>query len=161
MDQLLDAALLDYFPLNSDFDSIKFESDWTTFFLPFSGKKKSISTPPVSQSGSPLRNARPVSPNSNARPPSPALRPSHSRGFSTSIRETLARTRNSTTMTTLNSLFPDISTPTPPSPADVTSFLTVLHSLLTLAEINPALITQLWSQVMYWTACKLHARTLI
>lgn len=29
--------------------------------------------------------------------------------------------------------------------------------LLTLAGINPALITQIYSQVMYWTACKRHS----
>jgi hypothetical protein len=29
---------------------------------------------------------------------------------------------------------------------------------LTLSGINPAFITQFWSQVMYWTACKLQCR---
>lgn len=32
--------------------------------------------------------------------------------------------------------------------------MTALHTLLTLAGVNPALIVQFWSQVMYWTACE-------
>jgi hypothetical protein len=26
--------------------------------------------------------------------------------------------------------------------------------MFTLSDVNPALTTQLWSQVMYWTSCK-------
>jgi hypothetical protein len=35
----------------------------------------------------------------------------------------------------------------------LTSFLTALHSFLVMSDVNPALITQLWSQVFYWTGC--------
>lgn len=32
--------------------------------------------------------------------------------------------------------------------------MVALHTLLTLSGVNPVLVVQLWSQVMYWTACK-------
>ncbi|TFY55227.1 hypothetical protein EVJ58_g8382 [Rhodofomes roseus] len=60
----------------------------------------------------------------------------------------------------LNSDFDPAATPPPPSPKDITSFITALHTLLTLSGINPAIIIQLWSQVMYWTACETFNRVL-
>src|ERR1700733_10045660 len=39
IDELLNAALLEHTPLLSEFDSVKFESDWS-IFRPFSAKKK-------------------------------------------------------------------------------------------------------------------------
>jgi hypothetical protein len=155
IDQFLDAALLDHSPMGSEFDSIKFESEWA-FLRPFSSKKKA---PPNVASGapsSPLRTPTAASPGFNTRPPSPSLVPSSSRGFSSSLRHTFNRTRTSSSISTLNSLFADAAPP-PMSPADLTSILTDLHTLLTISEINPILTTQLWSQVMYWTSCALLA----
>lgn len=40
------------------------------------------------------------------------------------------------------------------SPQELVIFLSALHELLIDSGINPAIITQLWSQVMYWTACE-------
>ncbi|RDB29224.1 Dilute domain-containing protein C25B8.08 [Hypsizygus marmoreus] len=158
IDQLFDIALLDFSPLASEFDAIQFESDWS-FLRPFTAKKKVNAFNSLS-SGSALARARaPSSPPSPGRPLSPSqsqgtISSSTSRGFS-SLRQSFARSRVPSA-TPLSALFPD--SPPPPSPADLTTFLTALHTCLTLADINPALITQLWSQVMYWTSCEIFNR---
>ncbi|KAJ6519737.1 DIL domain-containing protein [Mycena sanguinolenta] len=150
IDQLLDAALLDYSPLASEFDSIKFESEWS-FLRSFQGKKKA---PPPSAS---LRI--PPAPPSPNPPVSPAgsMSSSTSRGFS-SLKQTFSRARAGSAATPIQSIFAD--GPPPTSPADITSFLTALHTMLTLSDVNPALTTQLWSQVMYWTSCEMFNRIL-
>ncbi|KAI0801000.1 hypothetical protein C8Q74DRAFT_1239789 [Fomes fomentarius] len=152
IDQLLDAALLDYSPLSSEFDSIQFEGEWSLFRSFASGKKKANGTAstPTSKGGVPM------SPTQVSRPPSPTPQPSTSppntRGFA-SFRQTFTRARGASSATPLQSLFAE-SQPPPSSPKDIISFMTALHSLLILAGVNPALIVQFWSQVMYWTACK-------
>ncbi|KAJ7092642.1 DIL domain-containing protein [Mycena epipterygia] len=153
IDQLLDAALLDYSPLASEFDSVQFESEWS-FLRPFAGKKKA--PPPTSM---PVNIRIPPGPPSPSRPSSPSgsISASTSRSFS-SLKQSFSRARAPSAATPLQSLFSDA--PPPPSPADVTSFLTALHTLLTLSDVNPALTTQLWSQVMYWTSCEIFNRIL-
>ncbi|KAF9044627.1 hypothetical protein BDZ89DRAFT_1059099 [Hymenopellis radicata] len=154
VDQLLDPALLDYSALGSDFESVQFESEWS-ILRPFTGKKK-----PTPAATNTLR-APPSSPPSPGRPASPTptqatISPSASKAFS-SLRQSIARGRSgSTAQTPLHSLFPA----PPPCPDDLVAFLTALHTLLTLSDINPALITQLWSQVMYWTSCEMFNRIL-
>lgn len=152
IDQILDGALLDHSALSSEFESVQFESDWS-FLRPFS-KKKNSSSNTASAASTPLRNGTPASPK-EIRPPSPSIQQatvsaSSSKGFQ-SLRQTFSRARAPSSTTPLQNIFPD--SPPPPSPRDVTSFLTALHTLFTLSEINPALITQLWSQVMFWTSC--------
>jgi hypothetical protein len=156
IDQLLDFCLLDFCPLPSEYEAIQFESEWS-FLRPFTGKKKTASSSAVSSSGALSKGGTPSSPPSPKRPLSPsqsqgALSSSTSRGFS-SLKQSFARGRPSSTP--LASLFPDA--PPLPSPIDLTSVLTALHTLLTLSDINPAFTAQLWSQVMYWTSCKFHA----
>jgi len=141
IDELLDVALLEHTPLLSEFDSVQFESEWS-IFRPFVTKKKPPATPTKhNPSTLPFESPSPA--------PSAVVTPSKS--FQQSIRATFSRGRNGSTVTPLQSFFPD----SPPSltPRDITSHLTAIHSLLTLSGINPALITQFWSQVMYWTAC--------
>lgn len=125
---------------------MKFESEWS-IFRPFVTKKKPPTTPskrdppsPPFESSSPLSSA--------AATPSKSLQQS--------IRNTLSRGRNGSATTPLQAIFPD--SPPTPTPRDITSHLTALHALLTLSGINPALITQFWSQVMYWTACEFQIR---
>ncbi|KAG7099151.1 hypothetical protein E1B28_001022 [Marasmius oreades] len=167
IDSLLDAALLDY----SQFvdDSIQFESDWS-FFRPF--KKKAPPTPSAQSTlrGSPLPPT-PSSPVPNRFPPqSPGLGPNYRppspspsiQSFSSSIRQSLSTSRNRSGSVALQSLFNDPSAE-PEKETDLsklTNFLTALQTLLVLMNINPALITQLWSQVMYWTACEIFNRVL-
>ncbi|KAF4572997.1 Dilute domain-containing protein [Pleurotus pulmonarius] len=155
IDQLLDATLLEYKPLASDLDSVQFESDWA-FLRAFSSKKRSHTVTP-SASASPLRT-----PTSPTRPESPApspstmqASPSVPKGFS-SLRHSFSRASSSTTP--IQSMFPE--SPPSPSPNDLTSFLTALHTLLVLSGINPAFSTQLWSQIMYWTSCEVFNRIL-
>lgn len=147
IDTLFDAALLDFSPLASEFESVQFESDWS-FLRPFTNKKRVVSSSSTSRTRAP------------SLPPSPghslvtshshgAITSSTSNGFS-SLRRTFGRNRGPATP--LSSLFPE--SPPLPSPADLTSFLTALHTLLTLFDVNPAFIAQLWSQVLYWTSCK-------
>ncbi|GLB36057.1 putative DIL [Lyophyllum shimeji] len=157
IDQLFDVAFLDFSPHGSDFDAVQFESDWA-FLRPFSGKKKTPSSS-ASANNSLSRARAPSSPPSPKRPLSPsqsqgAITPSASRGFS-SLRQSFARGRGPSA-TPLSSLFPE--SPPPPSPADLTTFLTALHTFLNLADISPAMTTQLWSQVLYWTSCEMFNR---
>jgi hypothetical protein len=67
------------------------------------------------------------------------------------LRETITRARGQTSTTPLSAIFQD--PPPAPSPLDLINFLTSLHMLLVLSDVNPAIIAQLWSQVMYWTSC--------
>ncbi|KAF9244617.1 DIL domain-containing protein [Melanogaster broomeanus] len=157
IDQLLDAALLEYAPLSSELDGVQFESDWS-FLRPFSAKKK-VTTPITPSSSTPLRNGTPSSPPFlPARSRSPSLinlntpAPVTPKALS-SLRQTLSRAR-----TPVNAVFGE------PSPSkglrELISFLTALHTLLTLSDVNPAFITQFWSQVMYWTSSEIFNRVL-
>ncbi|KAJ3826182.1 DIL domain-containing protein [Lentinula raphanica] len=149
IDELLDSALLDYSSLGSEFESVQFESEQWSFLRPFTGKKK-MGQPPASANSTVRGPPSPLP----IRPPSPS--PSVS-SFS-SIRQSFRTRASSGTTTPLQSLFSDNSQA--PSPSHLTSYLTALHTLLTLSDINPALITQLWSQVMYWTSCEMFNRIL-
>lgn len=158
IDQLLDAALLDYSPLSTEFESIQFESEWSFLRSFGTGKKK-----PVTPTG-PSRTPSSPPGNGVSRPPSPvpsSTSPANQRGFA-SLRQTFARSRAPSNTASLQSLFADSTTAAPPghSPKDITSFITALHTLLSVSGINPALIIQLWSQVMYWTACETFNRVL-
>ncbi|KAF9229194.1 hypothetical protein BS17DRAFT_742989 [Gyrodon lividus] len=156
IDQLLDAALLENAPLSSELDGVQFESEWS-FLRPFSTKKKS-STTVTPTSSTPLRNCVPPSPPFlPARPPSPSINlnppgPLTPKALS-SLRQTLSRAR-----TPVNAVFTDTS----PSKGlqELISFLTALHTLLTLSDVNPVLIIQFWSQVMYWTSSEIFNRVL-
>lgn len=154
IDELMDAALLDHSPLASEFESVQFESDQWSFFRSFGSKKRGAPSN-VHSSASSIRSNGPSAPPSPRQPPmSPTsatttLTPSSSRGFQ-SLRQTIGRGRANSS-TPLHLLFAESqSTPTPES---ITAFLTALHTLLVLSGVNPALTTQLWSQIMYWTSC--------
>lgn len=149
IDQVLDMALLDFTPLTSKIQSIQFESDWSIFWR-FKSKKRVASSATLPRTKASYSPSSPESPIVTSQSHG-AISSSSSRGFSS-----LKFARNRGTLTPLTSLFPD-SSPTP-SPADLTSFLTALHALLTLSHINPVLTTQLWSQVFYWTSCELFNR---
>lgn len=136
----------------SEIEAVQFESEWS-FLRPFSGKRKQAPSSPASRGNTP---ATPPSPSPH-HPSSPAasqltISSSTSRGFS-SLRQTVTRARAPSATTPLSSLFQDPASPPPPSPQDLTSFLTSLHTMLLLSDINPVIITQLWSQVVYWTSC--------
>ncbi|KAK2461987.1 hypothetical protein APHAL10511_006450 [Amanita phalloides] len=148
-DQLFDAAILDFSPPTSDIDSIQFESDWS-FLRPFSKKKALQQAAPSSPPHSP---GRPHSPTPN----STSIATSTSTSFS-SLKKTFHRARASSSTAPLSSLFSDA--PPTPTPQDFTTFLTAVHTLLVLSQVNPSLIVQIWSQVMYWTSCELFNRVL-
>lgn len=97
-----------------------------------------------------------MSPTQVSRPssPQPPTSPQNTRAFA-SLRQTFSRNRGGSTAAQLQSLF-DPQQPQSTSPKDVVSFITALHMLLTMSGVNPALIVQFWSQVMYWTSCELH-----
>ncbi|KAG9314294.1 hypothetical protein JVU11DRAFT_5083 [Chiua virens] len=148
IDQLLDPALLENATLSAEFDNVQFESEWS-FLRPFTSKKRA---------GTPQRNGTPSSPPfTPSRPPSPSINlnspvPTTPKALS-SLRQTLSRTR-----APVNTIFMDAS----PSKGlrELISFLTALQTLLTLSEINPVLIIQFWSQVMYWTSSEIFNRVL-
>ncbi|KAN0100548.1 DIL domain containing protein [Tylopilus felleus] len=148
IDHLLDAALLEHAPLSAELDSVQFESEWS-FLRSFSAKKKTSAfqrngTP----SSPPYLPSRPPSPSINLNSPAPVTPKALS-----SLRQTLSRTRTPT-----SAIFADAS----PSKGlrELVSFLTALHTLLTLSDINPVLIIQFWSQVMYWTSSEIFNRVL-
>ncbi|KAF8202842.1 DIL domain-containing protein [Pholiota molesta] len=158
IDQLLDAAILSYTPMPSEFEAVQFESEWS-FLRPFSGKKKL----PPSPNGHRMVPATPPSPAPH-RPISPTgsqatISSSTSRGFS-SLRQTVNRARGQASGTSISAIFQDATSQPEPSSLDLTSFLTSLHTLLILSDINPVIITQLWSQVMYWTSCEIFNRVI-
>ncbi|KAI0080315.1 hypothetical protein K474DRAFT_1769549 [Panus rudis PR-1116 ss-1] len=154
IDSLLDAALLDYSPLSTEFESVQFESEWS-FLRSFGAGKKKVVTPTPS-SPPPTKNGVSSSPPNSSRPPSP---PSTAKSSSfASLRQTFTRARKPSASIPIQAMFNE--TPPPPSPNDITSFMTALQTLLTLSDINPALIVQFWSQVMYWTACETFNRIL-
>ena len=146
IDQLLDASILSYAPPASEFEAVQFESEWL-FLRPFVGKRKA---PIVSPNGKNVVPTPPASPHKPLSPTrsQPTLSSSASRGFS-SLRQTINRARGQPP--SVSSVFQ--APPPSPSPFDLISFLTSLHTLLVLSDINPAITTQLWSQVMYWTSC--------
>ncbi|KAJ3549652.1 hypothetical protein NM688_g5158 [Phlebia brevispora] len=158
IDGLLDAALLDYSPLSSEFDSVQFESEWS-ILRTFQASSKKKPTPLQNSNslapGSPTikSNTGTVSPSGTSRPSSPP--PSVTPTKFASLRQTFSRARASSTVSS-----PQVQTPPPPSPNNVTTFMTALQTLLVLSDINPALITQLWSQVFYWAACEMFNRIL-
>ncbi|TFY83995.1 hypothetical protein EWM64_g5 [Hericium alpestre] len=164
IDQLIDTAILDHSPLPAEFESVQFESDWS-FLRSFASKKKNVASNHGSSSPM-LRNGNNTSPKSSSRPPSPGLpagqaSPVGSRSFQ-SIRASLQRSRagSATPLSALFSENPAPPPPTSPHPEDITSFFDAIQTLLTLSGVNPALITQLWSQVIYWVACEIFNRIL-
>ncbi|TFK57015.1 hypothetical protein OE88DRAFT_1619695 [Heliocybe sulcata] len=154
IDEQLDGTMLDYVSPSSDVDSVQFESEWS--FLRSFGKKKQPSG--VSSAASTLRNGVAQVPPDPAHSPSPPSMSSPRQRTFSSFGQVLSR--KSAPATPLQAMFQDPPAPPGPSPSDVTDFLTALHTLLTLSGVNPALITQLWSQIMYWTACELFNRIL-
>ncbi|KAG9051555.1 hypothetical protein FS837_004065 [Tulasnella sp. UAMH 9824] len=173
IDPLIDTALLDHSPLASEFDSVKFDDEWSFFRSLTSGRKKT--TP-----ASPPQNKTSSSPSV---PQSPTFKSSgnetNGRPTSSSLSERFASLRFSRASASVSSLssitstatLPNKDVPTPPptskqppadpnapSPATVTSILTALHTLLSLYGINPALIVQANSQIFYWTSSELFNR---
>lgn len=146
IDQLLDAAVLENALLTTD--AVQFESEWS-FLRPFSAKKR-----PPAPPNTPIRNGLPPSPQFlPTRPPSPSTHLVNSSPATpkppSSLRQTLSRART-----------PMSTDGTTSGLQDLLSFLTALHVLLTLSDINPVLIIQFWSQVMYWTSSEIFNRVL-
>lgn len=171
IDPLIDGALLEHSPLESEFESIQFESDWSFFRSLTAPRRKQSSAgavphPPLSNMFEPPSSSKHL-PSSLAPPlPSPlhstASSPpasSSAKAFS-SLRQTIGRA----SQPSASSAFPPTSpnyphspnSPLPPStsPASITAVLTSIHTLLTLYTINPAIIIQAHSQVMYWISCE-------
>jgi hypothetical protein len=148
IDQLLDPAILDHSPLLSEFDGIQFESEWS-FFRSLTSKKKPASNPAAAQSA---MNGIISSPSLPTRSSSPSP-PSNHRGFA-SLKQGLSKSRGASTP--LQSIFNDLSSQeeTKPNPTSITFVFDALQTFLILSGTNPALITQMWSQVFYWIACE-------
>lgn len=146
IDQLLNAAILDHSPLPSEFDGIQFESEWS-LLRSLTPKKKPIPGPTVPQL---VKNGIPSSPSlpTQSTSPVPTSPPPSHRSFA-SLKQSFSRSRG----THMHSIFQD--TPSRPKPSDVTSVFDALQTFLVLSGTNPALITQMWSQVFYWIACEI------
>ncbi|KAI6047706.1 DIL domain-containing protein [Pisolithus marmoratus] len=154
IDQLLDAALLENSLIPAD--TVQFESEWS-FLRPFTTKKKV----PTSASNASMRNGiSSPPPHLPARPPSPSIQliggPPATPKTLSSLRHTFSRAKVPTTPTNIDNLDSSMSN----GLHELLAFLTALHILLTLSDINPVLITQFWSQVMYWTSSEMFNRIL-
>ncbi|KAI0307888.1 DIL domain-containing protein [Multifurca ochricompacta] len=144
-DQLLDAAILDHSPFPSEFDGIQFESEWS-FLRSLTPKRKPASSSTVAQP--------PVIVACSVLPP-----PSH-RNFA-SLRQSFSKTRGGSSGVPLQLMYQEMqSQPSNPNPGNITSVFDALHTFLMLSGTNPALITQMWSQVFYWVACEVFNRVL-
>lgn len=157
IDRFLDPAILEYSPLPSELDGIQFESEWS-FLRSLTPKKKPAPSPTVVQStkngitSSPSLPSRSLSPIPSSPPPS--------RGFA-SLKHSLSKSRGGSS-TTLQSIFNDVQPQeTRPNPTSITLVFDALQTFLILSGTNPALITQLWSQVFYWIACESLSMSLI
>ncbi|EIM92597.1 uncharacterized protein STEHIDRAFT_151915 [Stereum hirsutum FP-91666 SS1] len=156
IDTLIDSAILDHSPLPEEFDGIQFEGEWSFLRSFGAGKKKTNAT---SASTLPPRNGNPPVPSSAAnRLPSPPTTPgAGTKGFS-SLRQTFTRSRAVSTTAPMQGMFPE--QPSTPQPSEITGFFDALQTMLTLSGINPALITQMWSQILYWMSCEIFNRVL-
>jgi len=151
MDPLLDSALLDHAPLASEFDNIHFEDEWS-IFRPFASggaklKKKAAHAKDdsaVPPSAGLRSSSRPTSPT-----PGSAAFAQNSPRFSWT--QSLTRSRAGSITPSILLLSHESATP---SPKAITAHLEALHTLFSLAGINPALTTQIFSQVLYWSACE-------
>lgn len=149
IDRLLNPALLDHSPLPSEFD-VQFESEWS-FFRSLTPKKRPTPTHAVAQS---TKNGIISSPSLPGQPssPVPSSTPGH-RSFA-SLRHNFSRSHGGSSGVSLQSMFNDAQPPQSPSPTSITSAFDALQTFLILSGTNPALITQIWSQVFYWLACE-------
>ncbi len=151
IDRLLNPAILDHSPVPSEFEGIQFESEWS-FFRTLTPKKRTAPTHATAQSvkngiiGSQSLSGRPSSPIPSSPPPS-------HRGFA-SLRHNLSRGHGGSSSVSLESVFNDSQPPDSLSPISITSVFDALQTFLILSGTNPALITQIWSQVFYWFACE-------
>ncbi|KAI9512817.1 DIL domain-containing protein [Russula earlei] len=156
-DQLLNPAILEY-SLPSEFDRIQFESEWS-FFRSLTPKKKlapNRTIPPPAKNGIISSPSLPNRPSS----PLPLSPPSSHRGFA-SLKQSFSKSRGGSSNAPLHSMFNDmLPRPSSPSPTSITSLFDALQTFLVLSGTNPALITQIWSQVFYWMACEVFNRML-
>ena len=150
IDRFLDPAILEYSPLPSELDGIQFESEWS-FLRSLTPKKKPAPSPIVVQ---PTKNGITNSPSLPSRSLSPIpSSPPPNRGFA-SLKHSLSKSRGGSS-SAIHSIFNDVQPQeTRPNPACITSVFDALQTFLILSGTNPALITQLWSQVFYWIACE-------
>lgn len=143
IDQLLDPAIMEYLPPNSQADGVQFESEWS-FLKALSNRKKVPPAPASSALDTTISRQR-----------SATVTPSSSSGSNAnpafqSVRHSMSRIRTPSA-TPIQATFSD--GPAPLSPADAIYFLDAMHTFMLITGINPALIVQIWSQVFYWTAC--------
>ncbi|KAI3622065.1 dil and ankyrin domain containing protein [Moniliophthora roreri] len=173
IDSLLDSAILDYEPPNSLSSPVQFESEWS-FLRPFTSSKKKSGTASnanTTRGSSPLppqTPTTPVTPLPHSTSPGRPASPSPSVSSFSSIRSsfsTIGRARSGSAVP-LQQIFTEPNRTGVdkgeggPSPAELTEYLAALHTMLILSNINPALITQMWSQVVYWTGCEIFNRIL-
>ncbi|KAG9014801.1 hypothetical protein FRB94_008959 [Tulasnella sp. JGI-2019a] len=168
---LIDPALLDYSPLASEFEYVHFESEWSFFRSLTTPKRKAgPSSPPSSRTSTPSGKGPPSIPQaisnssinhilSQPRPSSPA--PSLSEKSTGGPKAFTSRFRSATTSSSASPAKEPTHNNTnnnTPTPSSITSILTALHTLLSLYGINPTMIIQANSQILYWTACELFNR---
>jgi hypothetical protein len=150
IDRLLNPAILDYSPVPSEFEAIQFESEWS-FLRSLTPKKRPAPTQAVAQSAKNGIISSPSHPGQSTSPV-PSSPPNH-RGLA-SLRHNFSKSHGGSSSVSLQSMFNDSQPPESPGPISITSVFDALQTFLVLSGTNPALITQVWSQVFYWFACE-------
>ncbi|GJJ09439.1 hypothetical protein Clacol_003661 [Clathrus columnatus] len=153
VDTLLDGCFLDHTPLSSEFDNIQFEKEWS-FLRSFAASNTKL-TKKRDTLGSPILASNGNNP--SPRSPSPSSSTFHASSQSRTWTQSLTRTRASSLTPALSSFISDSH---PSQPQDITTYLDAFYSLLVLAGINPAIISQIYSQILYWTSCEMFNRIL-
>jgi hypothetical protein len=160
IDTLLDAALLDYEPLE-DFDDIRFEGEWT-LFRTFAKTKQRTILPKASVVFASVNGS--VNPDGSSSP-----------GLLGSLREKMENSpfrtpnRHQSLQDLRGTARADATldrTPVGPlaksavSPKSITDVMSGVLVVLQLYEVNPAIVIQAFSQVFFWISCELFNRIL-
>ena len=162
IDAVLDVALLEYETLE-DFGDIRFEGDWN-FFKSIAGRGKkatpvksvdAFATPSVSEFGGPASPSLFGSLRDNVANGSP---------FKTYLSH--STTSDFSDAASIRSVSADSSAtiPAPPptdiKPQRVTEVLSAVLMILNLYELNPVIIIQAFSQILFWISSELFNRIL-
>jgi hypothetical protein len=160
IDTLLDAALLDYEPLE-DFDDIRFEGEWA-LFRTFAKTKQRTILPKASAVFASVNGS--VNPDGSSSP-----------GLLGSLREKMENSpfrtpnRHQSLQDLRGTARADATsdrTPVGPlaksliSPKSITDVMSGVLVVLQLYEVNPAIVIQAFSQVFFWISCELFNRIL-
>lgn len=160
VDSLLDSALLDHEPLDEVSD-VRFEGEWNLFGRPLTLKKKRDTIPRAASlfangNGTPDKSPLPAASSifGSVKSDSPFKTPSRPQSMQEASSKTPRLGGNDTPTTPLVADNGNVE------PTRITEVLSSVLLVLQLYELNPAIVTQVFSQVFLWISCELFNRIL-